>query len=106
MANRLYKNLIFTKTRKGNNKRYGDYLLPDITLSDPQPELTEPLGRYARMRRAYLQEHRPILYSELLLTERLYSHLREIDKAARNRLAAITDRETAHEIIVVELICD
>jgi hypothetical protein len=58
------------------------------------------------MRRTYLREHRPILYSQLVLTERLFPHLREIDEAVRNRLAAIADRETAHEIICAELVYD
>ena len=84
----------------------GDYLLPLITLNGPPPDQVEPLGRYARMRRAYLREHRPILYSQLLLSERLYPHLREIDEAARNRLTAISDREAAHEIICAELVYD
>jgi len=85
--------------------RVGDYLLPDIALSEPPPELTEPIGRYARMRQAFLKEHRPALYTELLLTEKLYPHLREIDEAAANRLAVIPDRFQAEEIIN-ELIYD
>lgn len=82
----------------------GDYYLPNITLSEPPPETIAPLGRYARMRRAYLREHRPILYSKLVLTERLFPHLREIDEAAQHRLTLIADREVAHEIILAELV--
>ena len=84
--------------------RCGDYLLPNIILSEPPPEVTEPLGRYARMRRSYLREHRTILYNQLLLSERLFPHLREVDESARNRLAEIADREIAHEIILSELV--
>jgi len=84
----------------------GDYLLPNIILKEQPPGLVEPLGRYARMRRAYLREHRPILYSKLLLSEQLFPHLYEIDIAAQNRLTAITDREMAHETILAELIHD
>ena len=84
----------------------GDYYLPDIKLDEPPPEAVNPLGRYARMRRAYLREHRPILYARLLLTEKLYPHLREIDDAARTRLTAIADREIAHEVICAELVYD
>jgi hypothetical protein len=58
------------------------------------------------MRRAYLKEWRPILYSRLLLREELFPHLREIDEAAENRLRTIADREQAHEIILAELIYD
>lgn len=82
----------------------GNYLLPMIKLREPPPELTEPLGRYARMRRAYLREHRPILYSRLLLSEKLFPHLRETDEAAERRLMSIADRETANEIICAELV--
>ena len=44
--------------------RAGEYLLPDITLREKPPpdDITEPLGRYARMRRVYLWEHRTIQY--------------------------------------------
>ena len=38
------------------------------------------------MRQRYLKEHRPVLYSSLLLTEKLYPHLLEIDEAANERM--------------------
>ena len=61
----------------------GDYLIPDLKLSE-QPE--KPLGKYGRMRKAYLKEHRPILYNQLLMSEKLYPHLIEIDETAQSRL--------------------
>ena len=45
------------------------------------------------------QRASPTLYSTLLLSERLYPHLREIDAAAVQRLAAVADRNQATEII-------
>ena len=63
--------------------RSGDYLIPDLRLTE-QPQA--PLGKYGRMRKDYLKEHRPVLWNSLLLSERLYPHLREIDEAANNRL--------------------
>lgn len=82
--------------------RVGDYLLPNIALSDP-PD-APPLGRYGRMHKEYLRREKPALYASLLLTERLYPLCREIDEAAANRLATIPDRETAHEIILTEVV--
>ncbi|MCL2254802.1 MAG: TnpV protein [Lachnospiraceae bacterium] len=79
--------------------RRGDYLFPNIILSEPPPETVPPLGVYGLKRQKYLKEHRPILYSKLLLSERLYPHLRETDEAAAHRLAVITDRYQAEEII-------
>ena len=63
--------------------RNGDYLIPDLSLSE-QPE--KPLGKYGRMRKAYLKEHHPILYNQLLMSEKLYPHLIEIDETAQSRL--------------------
>ncbi|GHU90837.1 hypothetical protein FACS1894202_11310 [Clostridia bacterium] len=80
----------------------GDYLLPALKLNDPPN--APPIGRYGKMRRAFLKEHRPIEYSRLLLSEQLFSHLREVDKAAATRLTVIDDREIAHEVILAELV--
>ena len=63
--------------------RCGDYYIPDLKLSE-QPEA--PIGKYGRMRQRYLKEHRPGLYSSLILSEKLYPHLLEIDQAAQERL--------------------
>ena len=59
----------------------GDYLIPDLTLNAQQMLL----GRYGRMRKKYLQEHRPVLWNRMLLSGTLDSHLQEIDTAA-NRI--------------------
>ena len=61
----------------------GDYQIPDLKRTE-QPE--KPLGKYGRMRKAYLKEHRPLIYNQLLLTEKLYPHLIEIDETAQSRL--------------------
>lgn len=61
----------------------GDYLIPNLKLSE---QSERPLGKYGRMRKAYLKEHRPILYNQLLLSEKLYPHLLEIDETAQSRM--------------------
>ena len=63
--------------------RSGDYWIPNLSLSQQE---TQPLGKYARVRKAYLQEHRPVLWNSLILSEKLYPHLREIDETANRRL--------------------
>ena len=44
--------------------RCGDYDIPNLKLSE-QPETS--IGKYGRMRKSYLKEHRPILYNQLLM---------------------------------------
>ena len=63
--------------------RSGDYWIPNLSLSQQE---TQPLGKYGRLRKKYLQEHRPVLWNSLILSEKLYPHLREIDEAANRRL--------------------
>jgi len=80
----------------------GDYLLPDIFLSDP-PD-APPLGKYGMMHKEYLKKEKPALYGLLLNSERLYPICREVDLAATHRLATIANREVAHEVVLTELV--
>ena len=64
----------------------GDYLIPNLVLSDTKEY---HIGKYGRMRRAYLKDRRPALYSSLLLIEKLFPHLAETDVACKNRLEII-----------------
>lgn len=42
--------------------------------------------KFGRMRMAYLKEHRPIIYNQLILSGKLYSHLIEIEQTCQERL--------------------
>ena len=58
----------------------GDYQLPLLTLS--QTDEAEPLGKYSRMRLAYLKNQRPVLYNQMLLNGTLWPHLQDVQKTA------------------------
>ena len=62
----------------------GDYRIPDLKLSE-EPG-SKPLGKYGMLRKTYLQEHRPILWNQMILEETLFLHLLEIEQAAQSRL--------------------
>ena len=62
----------------------GDYFVPNLKLKE-----TEPIGKYGRMRKRYLKEHKPILYDKLMLSESLFPHLLEIEAAANRRIDSI-----------------
>jgi hypothetical protein len=78
----------------------GDYLLPALKLNEP-PD-APPIGRYGKMRRAFLKEHRPIEYSRLVLSEQLFPHLREVDAIADER----RKNGCAESVIVKEIVCE
>ena len=69
--------------------RNGDYLLLDMGLNETDKT---PLNKYGRMRLRYLQEHRPGLYTRLILSGKLYEDLLETQKAAQDRVEIITDK--------------
>ncbi len=76
----------FFEQNGGTYMQVGDYYIPD--LKDEEPGHYS-IGKYGRMRRRYLQAHRPILFSELTLFGRLYQHLAETDHACKERLELI-----------------
>ena len=67
----------------------GDYLLPDMGMNETDKT---PLNKYGRMRLRYLQEHRPGLYTRLILSGKLYEDLLETQKTAQDRVVIITDK--------------
>jgi hypothetical protein len=71
----------------GTYRQEGDYLIPNLTLPDASDY---EIGKYGRMRRSYLKEHHPALYSALILEGTLFKHLAEIDQSCNERMEAIT----------------
>ena len=76
----------------------GDYYIPDLVL--PKEE-QQPIGKYGRMRQRYLKDHRPVIYSALLLSGKLGQHLSEIDQSCEDRLELII-RQMAEQEGVTE----
>ena len=72
----------------------GDYLIPDLVLSQ---EEQQPIGKYGRMRGQYLKEYRPVMYSNLLLSGKLNQHLAEIDQACMDRIELISQQMKVQE---------
>ena len=70
----MSSNLNYTQT--------GDYLLPNLTLNQPR----KPLGKYGRLRRTSLKQHRPVLYHTMLMNGSLYPHLMEVEQTAESQM--------------------
>ena len=71
-----------TNSRNVTYSTVGDYLLPNLTLNQPR----KPLGKYGRLRRTYLMNHRPVLYNSMLLNGTLCPHLMEVEQTAESRM--------------------
>ena len=64
----------------------GDYFIPAIEL---KPVEDKVLNKYGRMRRAFLQEQKPMIFDDLVLTEQLFPHLYEVQEVAEKRVEVI-----------------
>ena len=78
----------------GTYRQEGDYLIPNLALPD-EPEYQ--IGKYGRMRRSYLKDHRPVLYANYLTSGTLHRHLAEIDQACNERMEIIVSAMTKQE---------
>lgn len=64
----------------------GDYWIPLIKL---QPVEEKRLNKYGRMRRVFLQEQKPIIFDDLVLTEQLFPHLYEVQEIVEKSMEVI-----------------
>ena len=78
----------------GTYTQVGDYFIPNLVISETAQS---PLGKYGRMRKRYLKEHRPVLYTNLLVTGKLDQHLAEIDMACEVRMELLTQQMAKQE---------
>ena len=79
--------------------RSGDYFIPNLTL----PEETRPMGKWGRMHREYLKEHKPIQYNCLLLSGKLWTYLADLNEQAQDRLERLIDQMKIVERVTEEL---
>ena len=77
----------------------GDYFIPDWTL----PQEPRPIGSCGRMRRDYLKQNHPVLYSNLVLPGTLRTHLADLNEQAQQRLETIIDQMKTAEGVTEEL---
>ena len=64
-------------------RQTGDYLIPNMELENQSDRV---LGKYGRMRRAFLEQNNPMLLNDMILTESLFPHLWEIEDTAKSRV--------------------
>ena len=81
-------------------KQNGDYLLPEMGLTEAEKR---PLGKHGMMRRQYLEENRPGLYTRLILSGELMEHLQEINQTAHSRLESLMSLLTKQNNVTEEL---
>ena len=72
---------------------------PNLVSKDEEPHY----GKYGRMRRQYLKEHRPAIYSLYMLEDRLTDHLNAVDDEAQERMDILVRQMMEKQGITEEL---
>lgn len=66
-------------------------------LQLPEDGETRPIGLYGTLRKAYLKEHRPVLYMDMLLSGTLTKHLADTNESAHERMDLIVKQMAKHQ---------
>ncbi len=84
----------------GTYRQVGDYLIPDLELPE---EESIAIGVWGKRRRRYLREHRNILYTNLLTSGKLNSHLVDIDNQAEAMFSRLVEQMAEQENVTEQL---
>ncbi|MBO5021347.1 MAG: TnpV protein [Clostridia bacterium] len=83
----------------GTYTKVGDYYLPNLLPAEKEVEI----GIWGQRRLRYLKQHRKVLYTNLLTSGKLYSHLTEIDKQAEDMFFRLVKQMAEREGVTEKL---
>ncbi len=87
----------------GSYSQQGDYLLPNLTLSD---EIQKQIGVWGTRHKRYLKSNHRVLYYNLLTSGKLNNYLADVDKRAKNlfeqTVKSIAEQEQVTEKLKAE----
>ena len=72
---------------------------PNLVSTDEEPHY----GKYGIMRKTYLKEHRPAMYSLYMLEDRLVEHLNLVDDEAQERVEVLVHQMMERQGITEEM---
>lgn len=79
--------------------KVGDYYIPDLIVSEGK----RSIGKYGRLRRKYLKEHQSMVYFDMVLSDKLWQHLADIEEQAQQRMDVIIHHMKDVEGVTEEL---
>ena len=79
--------------------RNGDYYIPNLTIQKEE----RSIGKWGRMHREFLQEHHPIQFSQLVLSDTLFTYLADLNEQAQQRMEILIAQMQAVEGVTEEL---
>ena len=71
-------------------RRVGDYLIPNLILPPEEAKVT--LGKWGMMHKDYLEKHKKVLFSSLLMQGKLYQHCAEVETQAQDMFDTLVEQ--------------
>ena len=79
--------------------RNGDYYIPNLTIQKEERNI----GKWGRMHREFLQEHHPIQFSQMVLSDTLFTYLADLNEQAYQRMETLISQMQIAERVTEEL---
>lgn len=95
MANTIFEEM------GGTYARQGDYLLPCLFL--PAEKENKPIGVWGQRHLRYLKQHRKVLYTNLLTSDKLNSYLADINEQAEDMVLRLVKQLAEREGVTEQL---
>lgn len=73
-------------------RQEGEYMIPNVELTDNRKDPTAPMGKYGHLRWKYLKENRPATFDHLALTDGLTTHIEETQEQATEMLTQLMEQ--------------
>ena len=84
----------------GTYTMQGEYRLPNLIVDETY---TRPIGVWGQRRLHYLKHHRKVLYYNLLISGKLYSHLADTEEQAQDLFSRLVKEYAEKEGITEQL---
>ncbi len=82
-------------------RQVGDYHIPNLILPPEEANIT--LGKWGMMHKAYLEKHKKVFFSSLLIQGKLYQHCAEVENQARDMFDTIIEQMKETEGVTEQL---
>ena len=79
--------------------RNGDYYIPNLTIQKEE----RSIGKWGRMHREFLRAHHPIQFSQMVLSDTLFTYLADLNEQAQQRMETLISQMQTTEGITEEL---
>lgn len=82
-------------------RRVGDYFIPNLII--PPEEANIRLGKWGMMHKVYLEKHKKVLFSSLLMQGKLYQHCAEVENQAKDMFDTLFEQMKSSEGVTEHL---